>query len=313
MNDVNLFFSCDNAYFPFLSVTLGSLKENCDPTRDYAVRILHTGLRRDYMQRLHEAFHERWFRIEYIDVSSAVAQITRQLHTRDYYSKSTYYRMFIPNLFPQLNKALYLDSDLLVRGNIAELYDTDLGENLVGAVSDGIINTIDDLRLYALNRLKMDCCEHYFNAGVLLMNLDALRRIDFERIFLDLLQTVTFQVAQDQDYLNVICKGRVTYLDLCWNTMPMGEPVWNPKLIHYNLDCKPWHRDGVLYGELFWDYAIQSPFYREIRQARERFSDDDVAQAARQTMDLIAMGRQQALAEEENNAIQGMIAQVVHI
>lgn len=313
MNDLSLFFSCDNAYFPYLSVTLGSLKENCDPTRRYTVRILHTGLRPDFMRRLQDAYWENWFQIEYVDVSAAVTQISRQLHTRDYYSKSTYYRMFIPDLFPELDKALYLDSDLLVRGNIAELYDTDLGENLVGAVPDGIINGYEDLRLYALHRLKMDRCQDYFNAGVLLMNLEALRKIRFREVFLTLLQAVKFQVAQDQDYLNVICKGRVTYLDPRWNVMPMGEPVLNPKLIHYNLDCKPWHRDGVLYGELFWDYAFRSPFHREIRQARERYSDADVALAARQTVDLFAMGRQQAMAEDENDYIQGQIAQVVHI
>ena len=44
MNPVNLFFACDNAYVPFLAVTLTSLKENCNPKRDYALRILHTGL-----------------------------------------------------------------------------------------------------------------------------------------------------------------------------------------------------------------------------------------------------------------------------
>ena len=121
MNPVNLFFSCDDAYLPFLSVTLDSLKENCDPTRIYAVRVLHTGLRGDYMQRLKDAFHEPRFQVAFVDVTPAVARIARQLHTRDYYSKSTYYRMFIPELFPQLDKALYLDSDLLVRGNIAEL------------------------------------------------------------------------------------------------------------------------------------------------------------------------------------------------
>ena len=42
MNPVNLFFACDNAYVPFLAVTLTSLKENCNPKRDYALRILST-------------------------------------------------------------------------------------------------------------------------------------------------------------------------------------------------------------------------------------------------------------------------------
>ena len=51
MNPVNLFFACDNAYVPFLAVTLTSLKENCNPKRDYALRILHTGLDPENIRR----------------------------------------------------------------------------------------------------------------------------------------------------------------------------------------------------------------------------------------------------------------------
>ena len=56
MNPVNLFFACDNAYVPFLAVTLTSLKENCNPKRDYALRILHTGLDPENIRRLTDSF-----------------------------------------------------------------------------------------------------------------------------------------------------------------------------------------------------------------------------------------------------------------
>ena len=72
MNPVNLFFACDNAYVPFLAVTLTSLKENCNPKRDYALRILHTGLDPENIRRLTEGFASEGFTMEFIDITQAV-------------------------------------------------------------------------------------------------------------------------------------------------------------------------------------------------------------------------------------------------
>ena len=311
MNTVHLFFSCDNNYVPFLAVTLESLKDNRDPSREYAIRILHTSLRADYMDRLTQALDSDGFHLHFFDITAQVEAISRQLHTRDYYSKSTYYRLFIPELFPQLDKALYLDSDLVIRGDITELYDTDLGSNLVGAIPDGIINTVEELGLYALRRLDLPRTENYFNAGILLMNLKAMRQARFQETFLQLLGAVKFQVAQDQDYLNVICRDRVTYLGYEWNAMPTGIHTQNPKLIHYNLDSKPWHRDGVKYQEYFWHYANRSCFRQEIWDIRRGYTDADIAQSARETVNLIAMGKRQALEQAENARIHLEIKRVV--
>ena len=199
MNPVNLFFACDNAYVPFLAVTLTSLKENCNPKRDYALRILHTGLDPENIRRLTDSFASDGFTMEFIDITQAVEQFSGKLHTRDYYSKSTYYRLFIPDLFPGLDKALYLDSDVVLLGDVSELYDVDLEDNLVGAIPDSVVGSIPALALYTKKRLRV-AADHYFNAGVLLMNLDAMRKCDFLNVFLRLLQSVTFQIAQDQDY-----------------------------------------------------------------------------------------------------------------
>ena len=129
----------------------------------------------------------------------------------------------------------------------------------MGAIPDSVVGSIPALALYTKKRLRV-AADHYFNAGVLLMNLDAMRKCDFLNVFLRLLQSVTFQIAQDQDYLNVICKNRVEYVGFEWNTMPCDVHTNAPKLIHYNLDFKPWHRDDVAFGDVFWDYAERSGY-----------------------------------------------------
>ena len=98
-------------------MTLTSLKENCNPKRDYALRILHTGLDPENIRRRTDSFASDGVTMEFIDITQAVEQFSGKLHTRDYYSKSTYHRLFIPDLFPGLDKALYLDSDVVLLGD----------------------------------------------------------------------------------------------------------------------------------------------------------------------------------------------------
>ncbi len=99
------------------------------------------------------------------------------------------------------------------------------------------------------------------------MNLDQLRKFKFQEKFLYLLGTVRFSVAQDQDYLNRLCKGRVTLVDRQWDCMPLVNETTKRediKLIHYNFAYKPWHFEDVLYKEYFWKYAKKTEFYDEI-------------------------------------------------
>lgn len=309
METVNLFFSCDDHYVPFLAVTLASLKDNRDPARQYDVRILHTGLCQENRRRI-AALAEEKFGVEFVNISEKVRQFARQLHTRDYYSQSTYYRLFIPAMFPQLTKGLYLDSDLVLLGDVSRLYDTVLDDELAAAIPDGIINTTEHLALYAEKRLGVPR-KVYFNAGVLLMNLEKMRQMNFEKVFLELLNSVRFQVAQDQDYLNVICKNRVRLLDYGWNSMPTGIGPEVPELIHFNLDSKPWHRDDVRYGEYFWRYVPKSGYETEIRAIRAAFSQQNAAASAQETVNAIALAFEQAMDDEENQRIHESIARVV--
>ena len=91
---------------------------------------------------------------------------------------------------------------------------------------------------------------------------------------MSLIEKYKFIVAQDQDYLNVICKDKVRYIGMEWNRMPIGGEDENaPKLIHYNLTMKPWHYDNILFQEYFWYYAERSPFYEQIILNKQNFGE----------------------------------------
>ena len=204
-------------------------------------------------------------------------KIKDKLYTRDYYSKTTYFRLFIPTLYPQYDKALYLDADIVVNDDIAKLYNINIKNNLVGAAPDEVVGFTPIYREYVEKVVGVSSYKHYFNAGVLIMNLKELREFNFEEKFLYLLEKTTFTVAQDQDYLNRICKGRVYFIDVTWDKMPVGRkniPHNDIKLVHYNFAHKPWHYESVLYEEYFWKYAEHTDFIKQIRKEQLEYSDE---------------------------------------
>lgn len=253
---IPIFFAVDDNYVPFLLVTLESITANASKDFDYNFYVLNNGISPENVEKLNRYNHDN-YKVELVNVAKEMNQVGDTLHTRDYYSKTTYYRLFIPNMFTQFDKVLYLDCDIAVQGDISKLYSYDIGHNYVGAVVDEAVSLIPEFSAYAKDFLGVHC-SHYFNAGILVMNLQQLRAINFETKFMNLLSSYTFNVAQDQDYLNVICKDKVTYIPQIWNKMPFASKdlsLEDLQLIHYNLSFKPWHYTDVLYQETFWKYA----------------------------------------------------------
>lgn len=272
-NVVPVFYAADENYIPFLAVALASLKAHASKEREYRVHVLCSGKLGENAKKL-QAMATENIRVSFHDVSARIEEIVNVLHCRDYYTPAIFYRLFIPDLFPQYDKAIYLDCDTVLCADIAELYDIDLKENLIGAVADQAVASVGAFREYTKNALGINA-EKYFNSGVITLHLKKLREMHFSQTFFSVLSSYAFIVAPDQDCLNLICKNKVHYYSKAWNAMPIGGGKGaKPKLVHYNLSLKPWHYDGVLYEELFWNYAEQTPFIREIREKKASFTPE---------------------------------------
>lgn len=273
---IPIFFAIDDSYTPFLAVALQSLIDNASKEYQYLIKILHTNVNEQHKNQI-KKYEKENINIEFVDLSYYIEKVKDKLYTRDYYTNTTYFRLFLPELYPQYDKVLYLDSDIIVVGDIAELYNTDMGTNLVAAAPDDIIQYNKVFQDYAELVVGVAKYQHYFNAGVLLMNLDELRKFNFQEKFLYLLEKVKFSVAQDQDYLNRLCKGRVKLISHDWDVMPYVNNDTKPediKLIHYNFAYKPWHFEDVTYNEYFWEYAKKTEFYDEILKVRESYTEE---------------------------------------
>ena len=285
--EIPIFFSTDDHYVPCLDVAIKSLIANASKAYTYRLMILNTGLTEDNVgKRLQN--QADGFKIDFIDISEEVEAIRSRLRNVYHFSVVTYYRLFIASLFPQYDKVLYLDCDLVVLGDISELYHVELGDNILGACPEQFVQNTPEFRTYAETALGVDP-DGYVNAGVLLMNLREFRNCQIEEQFIRLISEYDFDLLDpDQAYLNYLCLGKIHVLPNGWNKEPMPLPCkGNKNIVHYALYKKPWQYDDVMDGEYFWHYAKQSPFYEEICRRKDQFGEAEKAARAETAREIL--------------------------
>ncbi|MBE6734745.1 MAG: glycosyltransferase family 8 protein [Ruminococcaceae bacterium] len=277
-NIIPVFFTIDNGYAPFLSVALQSAIKNSSKENTYRAIILHEDLTDKNISRISSLATDN-FQVEFVQMKEGLESITDRMSNRlrcDYFTLTIYFRLFIPAMFPQYDKGIYIDSDVVITGDLAELFNIDLGDNFIGACADKSVVEVEPLAQYMEQAVGVDR-HSYINSGVLLMNLKKLREAELDTHFLSLLNTYHFDcIAPDQDYLNAMCYGRIHYLSDVWDAMPTEDKpeIEDVKIIHYNLFSKPWCYDGVQYGDVFWEYAEDSVYLEEIKAYKENYSDE---------------------------------------
>ncbi len=285
---IPVFFSIDDGFSPWLSVSLNSLVKNCSPRYDYEIYILHQGLRQENIDKLASLsspnVHINFAPIEE-QYETIKSDFTGNKLRADYFTLTIFFRLFIPDMFPQYDKGIYLDGDICVPGDISRLFEIDLGDNLLGACPDYSIQDAPPLVEYVTKAVGVDRGLEYINSGVLLMDLRKLREVHMGDRFLELMGKYNFDsIAPDQDYINAMCKGKIYFLGPEWDAMPnpARPELQNPQLIHYNLFEKPWIKDGVQYASYFWEYATDSGYLEEIKAFKAAYPQEQIEKDAAQ-------------------------------
>ena len=278
---VPVFLTINSAYAPYAAASIHSLTQHCDPNRYYRVIILHDGLNLVNRWRLRSLVTK--------NVSLQFKKMTRSLYLKaivayctrrqkgagDFFSSAVYYyRAFIPIMFPLYKKAVYIDSDTILRGDIGELYDVDLGEKVMAAMVDPKVTVIPEFRDYVDNALGVPHTE-YVNSGVQVMDLRKMRKMRYLSKMIELIKKYDADlVAPDQDYLNVILRGQIVHLDPVWNAEPMKDLPRNVKLVHFNLFNKPWHYKNVPCERIFWNAAKGTGFLGDLKRQQAGFDEE---------------------------------------
>ncbi len=293
---IPIFYACDDAFVKYTIVSIKSLMENASKDKYYKIYILNTGVSCTMKEEAEELSCEN-FEVVFVDIRGQVEKTSSHLPLRDYYSKSTYFRLYIADLYPEYDKVVYIDSDTVVLGDIFELFNTDLGDNYVGACVEQAMVQTEVYGNYVEKVMGIDR-NKFFNAGVLLINCKQFRENKVLEQFLNLLGVYSFVVTQDEDYLNVICKGKVYWINSAWNTEVYGElPVAEEemKIIHYIMVAKPWHFHDCRLKEYFWKYAKKTSVYEEILEVLNNYTDEQRRKDYESGERLAEIARQEAL------------------
>lgn len=277
---VPVFMAINNAYAPYAAAAMHSLTQKCDKNRYYKVIILHDGLSWASRIRL-RSLVTRNVAIQFKKINhnlylrAIIHYCARAKGAGDFFSSAVYYyRFFIPRLFPMYEKGIYIDSDTILLGDIGKLFDIELSEDeVLAAMVDPKVTVIPEFRDYVDNAVGVPHDE-YVNSGVMLMDFKKMRKIRYLSTMVDLIDKYNADlVAPDQDYLNVILKGKIKHLDSCWNTEPSEDLPKNTKLVHFNLFSKPWHYTDVPCENLFWNAAKGTGFYGDLRRQQVAFDE----------------------------------------
>ena len=276
-NIIPIFYACDDNFVKYTIVSLSSIIKNASRNYKYRVHILNTFISQDMRDRL-KALENECFEIIFVDVTEQLNSISKDLPIRHYYSKTTYYRFFIAEMFTEYDKVIYIDSDTIVQGDISKLYNTDIGDCYLGACHEQAMVQVDVYGTYC-ERVVGVSRHNFFNAGMMLINSNKFREKTVLKKFIHYLWEYEFIVTQDEDYLNLICKDQVFWLDQKWNTeltegLEYAYDVAKADILHYIMVNKPWHYKECRCADIFWDYAKETSVYDMLQAELEGYTDE---------------------------------------
>lgn len=285
--------ACDDKYMPYTGALLQSIIENAGQDAFYDIVVMHNSISENNQRICKELAkgHDN-ISIRFLDVSRNFAAYAA-VHVDRHLTVETYFRFMIPDLFKEYDKVLYLDCDMVVNEDIAKLFKLDIGDNYVAATRDlDFIASCEEpgrgefYEEKILKYIKIDAVENYFQAGAILFNIrEILKKYDTKKLFAVALSRNWYY--HDQDVLNHLFNGKVTYLEQRWNILSLLESGShrsklfkeylyakynemyhagrkNPAIIHYAGVPKPWKDLKCDLADYFWKYARTSPYYEQL-------------------------------------------------
>lgn len=288
-NNIPIVLAANNFYVPYVSTIIWSIAKASSVSNIYDINIFHRDITDSNMSLIKDEFSGYAnINIRFYDISSRYNEY-KNLFTRGHFALETYFRLFIQDIMTDYDKVLYLDSDMIVKHDVADLYKVDLKGSLMAAAIDpdtaGLYNGFEPQKKDYMDKvLKINKPYEYFQAGVILFNLEKMRKTLDVKGVLKIASSYDWELL-DQDVLNYIAQGDVKFIDMSWNVMydwagiriakiislaPVGHYVKymksreDPKIIHYAGPEKPWNNPECDFAQEFWTIARNSIFYEVI-------------------------------------------------
>lgn len=274
--------AADDQFAAPLGITIYSIIKNASAQDVLDIFVLDCGITEENRQKIRSLFAGTRHQVTFLtcDLTSL-----KTVPMRDHWSIAIFARLFLPHLLPHTQRVLYLDSDVLVRGSLSELFELDMRDALIAGVKDWALWALykfqpRQLDSFYVNEdfVKMFARVDYFNAGVLLMNLDLARKENLTEKCLHFIAQHQNELRFfDQDAINFVCADKRKILPLRFNMPPFLNEQEVPAalqqefrqtkgqcvIVHYLSKYKPW-----LYGynwgrkEEYLAYMAHTPWPR---------------------------------------------------
>ncbi|ECL6334908.1 glycosyltransferase family 8 protein, partial [Campylobacter jejuni] len=293
-NSIKVAFACDDNYLNYLGVAIFSIIEQNYKNNNYEIYILHSSITLEKQQFFLAIFKYKNIFIKFLDVKEyvyeAILRYGELFQVYNHFTIETYYRFFIPEIFFNFDRILYLDCDLLVCSDLSELYSLDTKNHALGAVREPLVSYFSKNNLettfidYIKRDLKIEKVYNYFQAGVLLYEVALCNKMLFTEKCLMKLSEIKRTFIVDQDILNSVFCDKIYYLPMKWNVvwnLPIKYPLFytkmdifildeyiesymQPAILHYCDGFKPWSHPHLPKANIWWEHARGTPFYEEI-------------------------------------------------
>ncbi|MDR1232857.1 MAG: glycosyltransferase family 8 protein [Puniceicoccales bacterium] len=275
----------DNNYGPQMYITMLSILKNSNADTRYDFYLLvPSDFEKRYENFILELGDSYGCKVNFVDMGTAFSDVPDGSSL----PSAAYYRLLAPNLLSNYSKCVYLDTDIVVRHDLGELFNTDLEDCYIAGVKDMQMVVSGTEYLLSIN---LHDANHYINSGVLVMNLDLMRRDNLQEKFVAMakrgINNKRAFVFADQDIFNIVCHDRIKFLDLKFNVSPerlesamdfedyrikmqkfYGENQFDdacndPIILHF-FGKKPWDFRTIMFDDRWWEICRMSPFYEEM-------------------------------------------------
>lgn len=279
---INAATALNSRYMRYAYVMLTSLfysHAQAEKETEFHVYLLHSDLTETDQAYLNSLAEEYGHVIHFLKIDRA--SLPQQLPATQDWPLEMYFRLMLPDILPgDVDRLLYLDVDMIIQKPIIELYQTDMEGSYFCVCPDMTVTfPVSDIRDEIFKEhIANEEQFTYFNSGLMLWDIDALRGRYCFRDYMELAERLEYKMlAPDQDLLNYLHWDQVKYLDayrydlFSKKAYRLGyryDRVKRETTVVHFAGMKPWEGKYVHYDieQLWWDYAKMTPFYPELME-----------------------------------------------
>ena len=256
MSKIHIVLAADDNYAPYCATTIASVLANSNKSTALEFYILFNRISDENKKKFLHLQEIKKCELNFISVGKEL----KNFPVHHYFTSEIYFRLKIASLLPELEKVIYLDSDMIVLRDLNDVYNMNIEDFFAAMVKDvGVGITLEG----NLIRLGLPSGSNYFNSGFILLNLERIRKETVEETILSWANKNKKRLLfPDQDILNVVLSGKIKDLPEKYNLQlyyydslrKISKFKEKPYIIHYNGPRKPWNVENMLLARYFMKY-----------------------------------------------------------